>query len=349
MFAQPDHPCLPRRQLALLVYDGIGATQLAGPLMVFDPQSLGTNAVEVRCVAVDAGVIKTGAGFSIQPEAGLGHLQSADAVLVLGWPGPDAPVPRALKQALRQACARGAQVVGLHLGCFVLAEAGLLDGRRATTHWQYSRLFAQRFPRVDIDPDILYVRDGNLWTSAGGCAAIDLCLLLLRYLAGAAVADQVAASLAVGLLRHGDQRQHIDASFFLDDSSRELRGLLVWMRTHLQEQQNLKILADRMHVSVRTFTRRFHQLTGLTVKQWRLKQQLASAQQLLESTDQSVEHVATQVGFGSALALRRHFRAFAGLSPSEYRRRCGTVNGLRAVAQAPGLPPAAGANFLSDP
>lgn len=316
-----DQAARERKKVALLVYDGIGFFHLAGPLMVFSDHGLAAAPVEFALFALEPGPVRTVSGFIIEAPHGLECLAQADVILISGWLGEGAAVPPGLRDALRAAHRRGAQLAGLCLGSFVLAEAGLLHGRRATTHWSRAAAFARRFPHVRFDPDILYVQDGNIWTSAGGVAAIDLCLLLLKRLAGAVVADQVAARLVSGLLRQGEQLQCVDSSFPLDDGSRRLQRLLEWMRAHPQDSQRLDTLAARMHMSVRTFTRRFRQLTGLTVVQWRLRQQLGRAQQLLESTSQSIERVAVQSGFGSAPVLRRHFKALSGISPTEYRKR----------------------------
>jgi transcriptional regulator GlxA family with amidase domain len=206
------------------------------------------------------------------------------------------------------------------LGAFVLAEAGLLDGRRATTHWHWADHFAQRFPRVELDRDVLYVADGRVITSAGTAASLDCCLHLLRCDQGAEIAARVARRLVVAPHRQGGQAQFIEQPVAHNDQGDHLHEVLDWASAHLDRAHSLDTLAKRARMSRRSFTRHFRKLTGTSVNPWLAAQRVALAQRLLETSDASVEQIADSVGFGSALALRQHFAAQLRTSPSQYRR-----------------------------
>jgi transcriptional regulator GlxA family with amidase domain len=230
-----------------------------------------------------------------------------------------------LLKALRDAHRRGATIVGLCLGAFVLAEAGLLDGRAATTHWQLADAFAQRYPSVKLQPEVLYVDNGDVLTSAGTAASIDCCLHLLRVRHGAEVANRAARRMVVAPHRQGGQAQYIQQPVPAAAEQDRLRPLLEWLSRHPQRAHSLDDLARRALMSRRTFTRRFREATGTTVGQWLLNHRLALAQRLLETTEQPVEVVAADAGFGSAVSLRQHFAAAFSVSPSAYRRQFSTV------------------------
>ncbi len=257
-----------------------------------------------------------------RPRATLGA-EKADVIVVPSWRDVDEAAPGPLLKALREAHARGAQIVGLCLGAHVLAEAGLLDGRRATTHWEYAKSFAQRFPTVDVDPDVLYVEDGNVLTSAGTAAGIDACLHLLRKQLGAVEANRVARRLVVPPHREGGQAQFIEQPLPRTAGGARLAHLIDDVRKRLQEQHTLDSLAIDAKMSRRTFTRHFKGLTGTSVQSWLLAERLAFSQRLLERTDQSVENVSDMAGFGSVVSLRHHFRRAFGVSPMTWRRNFG--------------------------
>jgi transcriptional regulator GlxA family with amidase domain len=225
-----------------------------------------------------------------------------------------------LLDALRAAHARGTQLVGLCLGAFVLAAAGILDDRPASTHWAWADDFAGRYPRVRLDRDVLYVDDGNVLTSAGTAAGLDCCLHVLRKMCGAEVANFVARRLVVSPHRQGGQAQYIQQPLPPDVREDRLSGLLDWVCGNLDAPHTLDSLAARALMSRRTFTRRFRLATGTTVGAWLLAQRLTRAQQLLESSDQSVEAIAGIAGFGSAASLRQHFAEAFRTSPSAWRR-----------------------------
>lgn len=266
----------------------------------------------------------TTSGFAIDVPHGLDRLATADLVTVPAWPTLDALIDPAILDALRQAHDRGATVLSVCSGAFALAAAGLLDGRRATTHWQFADLLARRYPRVTVDRDVLYVADDRILTSAGAAAGIDACLHLVRETHGAATANALARRMVVPAYREGGQAQYVDLPI------PEVAGfaeLLDWMRSHLAEPLTVDALAARAHLSPRTFARRFKETTGATPHRWLLDQRLQHAEHLLETTALAIDSVAARVGFGSGDTLRHHFAARRGVSPHAYRRTFGR-NGM---------------------
>jgi transcriptional regulator GlxA family with amidase domain len=309
-------------RVAVLAFEGVSLFHLSVPGMVFGikPAPSGLPPYEVRYCAPTPGRIRSDQGIEIEVPDGLELMAKADIVVVPAWNHPEHVAPIALTEALQQANASGAQVVGLCLGAFVLGDAGLLDGRRATTHWACRELFAQRFPKADFHPDVLYVDDGDVITSAGTVAAIDCCLNLVRQRHGADVANRVARLLVTPPHRQGGQAQYIEQPVPILPSESRLPGVLQWAREHLSEPLSLDVLADIARMSRRTFTRRFREATGTTVVKWLAFERIARAQQLLETTDMPIERVAAEVGFGTALSLRQYFSNQVRTSPSSYRR-----------------------------
>ena len=309
-------------RVAVLAFEGVSLFHLSVPGMVFGikPAPSGLPPYEVRYCAPTPGRIRSDQGMEIEVPDGLEIMAKADIVVVPAWNHPEHVAPIALTEALQQANASGAQVVGLCLGAFVLGDAGLLDGRRTTTHWASRELFAQRFPKADFHPDVLYVDDGDVITSAGTVAAIDCCLNLVRQRHGADVANRVARLLVTPPHRQGGQAQYIEQPVPILPSESRLPGVLQWAREHLSEPLSLDVLADIARMSRRTFTRRFREATGTTVVKWLAFERIARAQQLLETTDMPIERVAAEVGFGTALSLRQYFSNQVHTSPSSYRR-----------------------------
>lgn len=310
------------RIIAVVAFDGISPFQLSVPCAVFgeDRRAGGVPRFDVRVCAAEPGAVRTSAGFELSTRFGLGALKHADAVIVPSWRNPEEMPPPALLAALRQAHRRGASVVGLCLGAFVLAAAGLLDEREATTHWSAMPVFGERYPRVRVRPDVLYVDEGDVVTSAGVAAAVDCCLHLLGKWCGAKVAAYVARRMVTPLHRQGGQAQYIEQPLAAGGSGESLALVLDWAQRNIAKPLGLDELAKRAHMSRRTFTRQFRRLTGTSVGRWLLNQRLAMARQLLESTDRPVEVVAERAGFGSAISLRQHFRQSLKTSPSAYRR-----------------------------
>ncbi|PQV48530.1 helix-turn-helix domain-containing protein [Paraburkholderia sp. BL21I4N1] len=311
-----------RHVVAVVAFDRISPFHLSVPCVVFgeDRSGGGLPDFDFRVCAAEAGPLTTTAGFSIAVTHGLEALADADTIIVPSWRDPDETPPAELLAALRAAHARGVQLVGLCLGAFVLAAAGILDGRPASTHWACADDFARRFPRVRLDPDVLYVDDGNVLTSAGTAAGLDCCLHVLRKMCGAEVANYVARRLVVSPHRQGGQAQYVQQPIPPNVRGDRLSGLLDWVSGNLDAPHTLDTLAARALMSRRTFTRRFRLATGATVSAWLLAQRLARAQQLLESSDESVEAIAAIAGFGSTASLRQHFAEAFRTSPSAWRR-----------------------------
>ncbi|MCC3650276.1 helix-turn-helix domain-containing protein [Streptomyces sp. S07_1.15] len=272
-----------------------------------------------RVCAEHPGPLPTTAGFAMLVDAGLAALQEADTVVVPGRQPPDTPVPPTVTEALRAAHQRGARIVAICTGAFVLAQAGLLDGRRATTHWRRTAQLAASFPEVRVDPDVLFVDHGDVATSAGTGAGIDLCLHLVRSDHGAAYAAQIARNMVLPPHREGSQLQYAaqPAPARADES---LAPLLEWAASRLDTRLTLGSLAERAGLSSRTLARRFTEQLGTSPGQWLLSRRLDAARVLLEQTDLPVEAIATRVGLASAVNLRRRFRAHLGTTPGAYRR-----------------------------
>ncbi|MDH6170184.1 transcriptional regulator GlxA family with amidase domain [Variovorax boronicumulans] len=309
--------------IAVVAFDGISPFHLSVPCMVFgeDRTDTGAPRFRMRVCAPEPGALQTNAGFDLVVPHGLEAIRRAQIVVVPSWRDDGRPAPPALIRALQAAHRRGATVVGLCLGAFVLAEAGLLDGRPATTHWNLAAAFARQYPKVKLQPEVLYVDDGDVLTSAGTAAGIDCCLHLLRVRYGAETANRAARRMVVAPHRQGGQAQYIQQPMPAMAERDRLAPLLEWLGRHLDVPHELDNLARRALMSRRTFTRRFRESTGTTVGQWIQNQRLALAQRLLETTDHPVERVATGAGFGSAVSLRKHFTSAFKVSPTVYRRQ----------------------------
>ena len=310
-----------RIRVAVVAFDRIQPFHLSVPCAVFgDPAGGDSPLFDVRVCAAEPGELRTQAGFSIGTRLGLRELAWADIVVVPSWRDPDELPPAPLLAALRRAHKRGALVVGLCLGAWALAAAGLLDGRRATTHWRWAARFAERHPQVRVDPNVLYVDEGDVLTSAGTAAGIDCCLHVVRQRLGAEAANRIARRLVVPPHRQGGQAQYIEQPVLATARDTPLTRTLDWAARHLDAAHSLDSLAARAAMSRRSFTRHFRQHTGTTVGQWLLAQRLALAQRLLETTAQPVERIAEKTGFGTPLSLRQHFATAFHTTPSTYRR-----------------------------
>jgi transcriptional regulator GlxA family with amidase domain len=309
--------------VALAVTDGAPVFELAAPCEVFgiDRRDLADPWYELRLVAAEPGPVRTAAGLWVATPHTVESLVEADTVLVAP-PARERRLdpPPGLIAAVRAAHARGRRVVSLCAGVYVLAAAGLLDGRRATTHWKYADEFARQFPRVRVDPAPLYTDDGDVLTSAGTGAVIDLCLHLVRSDHGSAVANEVARRMVVPPHREGGQSQYVPPPTGRSAGSDGLGTALAWARERLHEPLTVGDLARAAHMSERTFTRRFREVTGLTPLRWVLHERVRLAQERLETSDDPVEAVARHSGFGTAANLRHHFRRATGIAPAHYRR-----------------------------
>ncbi|MPZ95709.1 MAG: helix-turn-helix domain-containing protein [Propionibacteriales bacterium] len=313
-------------RVAIVAVEDVMAFDLGTPSQVFgaaagpDGEPLYTSVV---CTA-GGRPVRTSAGFEATVAHGLEAVAAADTVVVPGPAGTSAAahgrVDEAVLAAVRDATARGARVVSICTGAFVLAAAGLLDGRPATTHWRYADRFRDLFPTVRLDPDVLFVDDGDILTSAGVAAGIDLCLHIVRQDHGATVANAAARRCVVPPIRSGGQAQFIERPLPEDDTT-SLAPVRAWAVEHLADLPiGLTELATEARVSVRTLTRRWRAETGQTPLQWLLAQRVRLAQNLLEGTDLPVDEVARRAGFGSAVSLRSHLQAAIGQSPTLYRR-----------------------------
>ncbi|WP_336920827.1 helix-turn-helix domain-containing protein [Aquipuribacter sp. SD81] len=310
------------KDVVAVVYDGVGAFGLGVVSEVFgyDRSDDGLPSYDFAVVAERPGAVRTDTGLQILPEHGLDRMATADLVCVLGWEHGAAMPSEALLQGLRDTVARGGRVMSHCSGAFVVAESGLLDGRTVATHWRNAAELARRYPAVTVDPDVLYVDDDPIFSSAGTAAGIDTCLHLLRREHGAAVANAVARRMVVPPHRDGGQTQFMTAAVpEVDDTSR-LRDTLVWAQENLDVDLGVEELASRSLMSSRSFARHFRAATGSSPHAWLLAQRVTRAQHLLETTDLSVDEVARRSGLGTATTLRHHFARRVGTSPQAYRR-----------------------------
>ncbi len=257
-------------------------------------------------------------GVTIMPHGDLRELERADTIIIPGWPKPIASPPQRLVRALISAHERGARLVSICVGSFVLAATGLLDGRRATTHWRFADQMARDFPRVRLEPDVLYVDERDILTSAGSAAGIDLCLHIIRKDFGTVVANAVARRAVVSPHREGGQAQFIDTPVG-EEAHPWLSNLLHWVNKRLAKRLTIEQLAEAAHMSTRTLSRRFAATTGASPLHWITGLRVRRAKDLLETTTLSIEEVAEASGFASAALLRHHFHAAVKLSPSNYR------------------------------
>jgi hypothetical protein len=307
-------------RVAVLAFDRISPFHLAVPCALFGDRHPGAPVFDLRVCAGEPGPLRTTAGFEVRTHHGLAALRWADWVIVPSWRDPAERPAAAVLRALVTAHRRGALVVGLCLGAFLLAEAGLLDGHEATTHWSAADEFARRYPAVRLKPGVLYVDAGQVVTSAGTAAGLDCGLHLLRRYFGANVANRVARRLVVAPHRQGGQAQFIEHALPDTQGDARIVALLDRVRASLADDHDLDRMADGAAMSRRNFTRHFRKVTGTTPKQWLLSERLSLAQRLLEATAEPVDRVAQRVGFGSAAVLRLHMRKAFGLTPGAWRQ-----------------------------
>ncbi|MEU6788870.1 helix-turn-helix domain-containing protein [Nonomuraea angiospora] len=299
-------------RLAAVIVPPVLGFDVSIPLMVFNS----VPHYDVRVCTARPGPVPTVGGPDVVVTYGLEELEEADTVIAVGSGGE--PAPQEVLDALRKAAAAGARIASLCTGAFVLAQAGLLDGRRATTHWGLAGDLAARFPSVDVRPDVLFVEDDGIFTSAGAAAAIDLCLHLIRLDYGAAVANTAARLAVVSPVRPGGQAQFIETPL-PPERGTSLAPTRAWALEHLDRPLTLADLARHGRISVRTLTRRFHAETGLSPLQWLLHRRVDRARELLETTGLPMDQVAGRSGLGSADSLRKHLVSRVGLTPTAYR------------------------------
>ncbi|HZB51874.1 MAG TPA: helix-turn-helix domain-containing protein [Mycobacteriales bacterium] len=319
--SQPTLPAPTGRTVAVLGTQDLSAFELGVACEVFgtDRADRGIPLWDFALCLPEPGPIRMRSGFTLDSPHGLDRVAEAALVIVPSWPHLERRPPDAVVAALRAAVDRGSWVLGFCSGTFAVAHAGLLDGRRATTHWNYAAEFRALFPAVELDRDVLYVAEGPVMTSAGTSAAIDLSLHVLRLIDGPEIANAVARRMVVPPHRDGGQAQFVERPLPVDDDH-DLTDLLAWMGEHLHEDLSVARLARRARLSERTFARRFRDGTGTTPHHWLTWQRVLHAQRLLETTELDVDRVAEQSGFGSAATLRHHFVGRVGTSPQRYRR-----------------------------
>jgi transcriptional regulator GlxA family with amidase domain len=321
------------RNVAVVVVNGFLPFEFGTICEVFgvDRTDDGLPPYDFAVVAGEPPPIRAHIDFTISPPAGLERLEEADLIalpavgdqrlghLTGGSARPRQAFPPDLLDALRRAVGRGARVLSVCSGAFILGEAGLLDGRRCTTHWRHADELARRYPQAKVDPDVLYVDDDPVISSAGTAAGIDACLYLVRKEQGSRVANGIARRMVVPPHRDGGQAQYVEQPI-APSCDGSLRDLLEWLSANLGLPLTVRQLATRANMSERTFARRFVQDTGTTPQRWLIGQRILLAQQLLEETDETVDAIADRAGFGNATALRHHFRIWRSTTPNAYRR-----------------------------
>jgi AraC family transcriptional regulator, transcriptional activator FtrA len=304
--------------VAVLAYDGVNAFELGLAVEMFGLPNMGADWYRVIVCAERPGrPLMAGSGVKVVADAGLASLRQAGTIIVPGWQDIDASPPPALLDALRRAHARGVRIASICSGVFIVAAAGLLSGRRVAAHWANAEALARKYPLLRVDPNVLYVDEGDILSSAGRAAGLDLCLHIVRRDFGPEVANDVARRMVIPAHREGGQAQFIPCPVGIEgDPLVELRN---WAKQHLDGDLAIVDLAAKARMSRRTFIRRFEEATGMSPGEWVLQERTAKACSLLEATGMSIEQVATSVGFGSADVLRHHFRIRLDTSPTRYR------------------------------
>lgn len=313
-------------RVVAVAYDGLCTFEFGVVAEIFAlkrPELTTDSWYTFQVCSLESGPVRALGGITVQPRAGLSALRRADTVVIPGWKNSGRELPPAeLVKAIQRAHSRGARIVSICSGAFVLAAAGLLDGKRATTHWHHADRLAAQYPLIRVDPDVLYVDEGTVMTSAGSAAGIDLCLHIVRKDFGAAISNQVARRLVVSPHRDGDQSQYVAAAPLRHMGSEDrFSKLLNWSVSHIDQELTVGALARQANMSARNFARRFREETGTTPHLWLTRQRLGAAQQLLETTDHPVGRVAELVGMHSAVTLRHHFRQAFRTTPTAYRLR----------------------------
>ncbi|MFJ4677067.1 MULTISPECIES: GlxA family transcriptional regulator [unclassified Kitasatospora] len=306
------------RRVAVLVLDGAKPLDVGIPAQVFSTR--GSMPYEVRVCGAAPGLVAGGDGLSYHVAHGLEALEWAESVFVPGYRHPDRDdPPPAVVAALRAAHARGARLAAISTGAFALAATGLLDGRRATTHWHYTRALAAKYPGVRVDENVLFVDEGSVLTSAGAASGIDLCLHVLRSDLGVAASNHTARRLVAAPYRSGGQAQYVPRSV-PEPVGERFAATREWALHRLGGPLTVRALARHAAVSPRTFSRRFVEDTGYTPMQWVLRARVDLARELLERSDYGVERIAAETGLGTGANLRAHFQQILGTTPSDYRR-----------------------------
>jgi AraC family transcriptional activator FtrA len=317
------------RRVAALAYEGLGTFELGIVAEVFGLRrpELEVEWYDFAVFSLRRGPVRATGGIRVEAPYGLAAVRRSGTIVIPGW-RVDEPPPGPLVSALRNAHADGARLVSICSGVFVLAATGLLDGRRATTHWKYAAKLTEHFPRIRVEPDRLYADEGSILTSAGSAAGIDLCLHIVRRDYGAEIANSVARRLVMPPHRDGGQAQYAPEPVRAEGAD-GLAPVMAWVQSHLGRPLRVEEMARRASMSSRTFARQFRQQTGTTPHQWLMHQRLLEAQRRLEKTSESIDRIAEAVGLETAATLRLHFSRVLGTTPTAYRKRFSTHEAVR--------------------
>ena len=305
-----------------IAYDGLSLFEagIASEVFGIERPEFDRPLYRFRMAQAEPGVLRSRGGVSIQTQGGLRLLNGASLIIVPGWRDHREAPGTEMLRALRRAHERGSRLLSICTGAFVLAAAGVLDGRSATTHWRYAQAFRERFPKVNLRPEVLYVDEGSVITSAGSAAGIDACLHVVRRDHGSAVANTVARTMVTPPHRAGGQAQFIPSPV-AEDEDGAMAPVMDWARGRLHQPLRMCDLAARAAMSERSFLRHFSAQVGMGPKEWMRRERVALAQRLLERSGKGLETVADEVGFGSVTALRAAFRDIAGGPPTQHRRQ----------------------------
>ncbi len=281
---------------------------------------LGVQWYDFAVCSADRGKLRAAGGVTVSAPHSLRILETADTIIVPGWRDADETPPAALTRKIREAHERGARICSICSGVFVLAAAGILDGKTVTTHWRYAQKLQERYPALTVQPNALYVDQGSIVTSAGSAAGLDMLIHLVRRDYGPKIANSVAQRLVIPPHRDGDQAQYVPRPVAEEDAGR-LARLLDWLRANLGTEHSVASLAKRANMSSRTLLRRFREATGLAPGEWLVHERVALAREMLESGKVPISRICERAGFGSQESFRRHFRLRVGVSPADYQRR----------------------------
>ncbi len=309
--------------VALVLYPELSSFHFSIPHLVFSTPIDGEMLFQVKMVAEANQVMDISQTLTIKADGDLSLLAQADIIVVFGWHSLEQPPSISLQHALQQAHQRGAMVVGLCYGAYPLAYAGILNGKKATTHWLATEDFKQRFPQVDLDINSIYVEQDRIMTSAGTAAGLDCCLAIVRQYYGVKIANKLARLLVIPPHREGGQAQFIEQPVARKTISENINQLLSSIYENLADTYTLDSLATRLMMSRSTFTRHFRKTTGMAFNQWLIEARLQRGRELLESTTLSIETIAEKVGFHSATAFRQHFKNKHQISPKQWQKRFG--------------------------